>query len=155
MKVESVLFGFIAVFLLIVTVVYWLMSEDPTGTACLALSGGLALMIGYYLWFTSRRMEARPEDRGDADISEGAGEMGFFSPHSWWPIYAAGAVTITAIGLIFGPWLFLVGFVLVLITATGFLFEYYVGINRSQAQTLAALDAMGESATSPHKFLGD
>ena len=68
-----------------------------------------------------------------------------------WPA----AFTITAVGLIFGPWLFLIGFVLVLITSMGFLFEYYVGINRSQAQTLSALEAMGESATSPHKFLGD
>ena len=155
MKVEGLLFGVYAVFLILVTAVYWLLSQDPTGTACLLLSGFLAFMVGYYLWFTARRMEARPEDRGDADISEGSGEMGFFSPHSWWPIYTAGAFTITAIGLIFGPWLFLIGFVLVLITSMGFLFEYYVGINRSQGQTLSALDAMGESATSPHKFLGD
>ena len=150
MKVEGVLFGVYAVFLVFVTAVYWLLSQDPTGTACLLLSGFLALMVGYYLWFTARRMEARPEDRGDADISEGSGEMGFFPPHSWWPIY-----TVTAIGLIFGPWLFLIGFVAVLVTSMGFLFEYYVGINRSQAQTLSALDAMGESPTSPHKFLGD
>ena len=155
MKVEGLLFGVYAVFLILVTAIYWLLSQDPTGTACLLLSGFLAFMVGYYLWFTARRMEARPEDRGDADISEGSGEMGFFSPHSWWPIYTAGAFTITAIGLIFGPWLFLIGFVLVLITSMGFLFEYYVGVNRSQGQTLSALDAMGESATSPHKFLGD
>ena len=155
MKVEGLLFGVYAVFLVFVTAVYWLLSQDPTGTACLLLSGFLAFMVGYYLWFTARRMEARPEDRGDADISEGSGEMGFFPPHSWWPIYTAGAFTITAVGVIFGPWLFLIGFVLVLITSMGFLFEYYVGINRSQGQTLSALDAMGESATSPHKFLGD
>ena len=155
MKVEGLLFGVYALFLIFVTLVYWLLSQDPTGTACLLLSGFLAFMIGYYLWFTARRMEARPEDRGDADISEGSGEMGFFSPHSWWPIYTAAAFTTTAVGLIFGPWLFLIGFVLVLITSMGFLFEYYVGINRSQGQTLSALDAMGESATSPHKFLGD
>ena len=155
MKVEGYVFAFIAVFLVPVTAVYWILSQDPTGTTCLALSIGLTFMIGYYLLFTARRMEARPEDRGDADISEGSGEMGFFSPHSWWPIYTAGAFSLTAIGLIFGPWLFLIGFVLVLITSMGFLFEYYVGINRSQGQTLSALDAMGESATSPHKFLGD
>ena len=155
MKVEGLLFGVYAVFLILVTAVYWLLSQDPTGTACLLLSGFLAFMVGYYLWFTARRMEARPEDRGDADISEGSGEMGFFSPHSWWPIYTAGAFTITAIGLIFGPWLFLIGFVLVLITSMGFLFEYYVGINRSQGQTLGALEAMGEQPTSAHKFLGD
>jgi hypothetical protein len=37
----------------------------------------------------------------------------------------------------------------------GLLFEYYVGINRSQGQTLGALQAQGERPTSVHKFLGD
>ncbi len=155
MRVEAVLFGVYVVFLLVVAAVYWLLSQDPTGTTALVMSGGLAFIVAYYLWFTSRRMEARPEDRGDAEISEGAGEVGFFSPHSWWPIYSAGAFSVTGLGLIFGPWLFLIGFVLVIITASGFLFEYYVGVNRSQAQTLSALEVAGESPTSPHKFLGD
>ena len=155
MKVEGLLFGVYALFLIFVTGVYWLLSQDPTGTACLLLSGFLAFMVGYYLWFTARRMEARPEDRGDADISEGSGEMGFFSPHSWWPIYTAGAFSVTIIGLVFGPWLVLIGLAFLAVTVSGFLFEYYVGINRSQGQTLQALEAMGESPTSPHKFLGD
>ena len=130
MKVEGLLFAIYAAFLLAVSVVYFYLSEDPVGSVCLLLSGGLAFIIGYYLLFTARRMEARPEDRVDAEISEGSGEMGFFSPPSWWPIYAAGAFTIASLGLIFGPWLFLIGFVAVLVTASGFLFEYYVGINR-------------------------
>ena len=155
MKVEGYLFAFIAAFLAAATAVYWFLSEDPTGTACLALAGGLAFIVGYYLSFTARRMEARPEDRSDAEISEGAGEMGFFSPHSWWPILLAGAFTIALLGTIFGPWLFLIGMVAVITASMGFLFEYYVGINRSQSQTLQALEAMGESPTSPHKFLGD
>ena len=93
MKIESYLFGFLAVFFVPVTVTYWLLSKDPTGTTALILTFALSAMIGYYLWFTARRMEARPEDRPDAEISEGAGEMGFFSPHSWWPIATAGAAT--------------------------------------------------------------
>ncbi len=155
MKVEGALFGVIAVFLVFVTAIYWILSRDPTGTTALLLGGGLAAIVAYYLWFTSRRMEARPEDRGDADISEGAGEMGFFSPHSWWPIWLAGATTVTALGTIFGAWLFLIGLGFVAITASGLLFEYYVGINRTQSQTLEALEAMGEKPTSPHKWLGD
>ena len=155
MKVEGLLFAVYAVFLVFVSAVYWLLSQDPTGTACLVLAGGLALMIGSYLIVTARRMEARPEDRGDAEVSEGSGEMGFFSPHSWWPIATAGAFTVLTLGLVFGPWLALIGVLLIVTTSLGFLFEYYVGINRSQGQTLSALDAMGEPATSPHKFLGD
>jgi Cytochrome c oxidase subunit IV. len=39
---------------------------------------------------------------------------------------AAGAA-VTGLGLIFGTWLALIGIVIVVVTATGLLFEYYVG----------------------------
>ena len=61
---------------------------EVIGTTALILSGGLALIIGSYFWFVSRRIDPRPEDRLDADIAEGAGELGFFSPGSYWPISA-------------------------------------------------------------------
>jgi hypothetical protein len=154
-KIEGYLFGFIALFLVPVTVVYWLLSQDPAGTTMLALSIGLAFMVGYYLLFTARRMEARPEDRPDAEISEGSGEIGFFPPHSWWPIFLALSFTVTLLGLIIGPFLVMIGFGLLVVAALGLLFEYYVGINRSQGQTLGQLEAMGEKPTSVHKFLGE
>jgi hypothetical protein len=154
MKVEGLLFAGLAVFLAVVSVVYAVLSQEWVGVTCLALSGGLALIVGYYLLFTARRMDLRPEDRPDAEISEGSGEVGFFAPHSWWPIATAGAFTITTLGLVFGPFLALIGFFLVLITASGFLFEFYVGVNRSQGFTLGELEAMGEAPTSDRKFLG-
>lgn len=155
MKVEGLLFSVYAMFFAGMTAVYWILSRDPTGTTCFALVAGLAFIVGYYLVFTGRRMEARPEDRSDAEISEGTGEMGFFSPHSYWPIYAAAGFALTMIGIVFGVWIVILGVVVILVSTTGFLFEYYLGINRSQGQTLQALEAAGESATSPHKFLGD
>ena len=155
MKIEGYVFAFIAVFLVPVTIVYWVLSQDPTGTTCLALSIGLTFMVGYYLLFTARRMEARPEDRPDAEISEGSGEVGFFAPHSWWPIALAASFATVMIGLIIGPFLVLIGTLFLTIALLGLLFEYYVGINRSQAQTLGALAAQGDRPTSVHKFLGD
>ncbi len=155
MKVEGYLFAFFAVFLVPVTAVYWILSQDPTGTTCLALSIGLTFMIGYYLLFTARRMEARPEDRPDAEISEGSGEVGFFPPHSWWPIVLAAGFAITMVGTVIGPFLAMIGGGILLVAIFGFLFEYYVGINRTQGQTLGSLEAMGESPTSVHKFLGE
>jgi protein-S-isoprenylcysteine O-methyltransferase Ste14 len=155
MKVEGLLFAFLAAFFAVITTVYWLLSRDPTGSACLGLTFGLSFIIGYYLLFTARRMEARPEDRGDAEIAEGAGEMGFFAPHSWWPIALAFSFFLVGAGLVFGPFLMAIGFGFILVTVTGFVFEYYLGINRSQAQTLSALEAMGEQPTSARKFLGE
>jgi hypothetical protein len=155
MKVEGYLFAFLAAFLVPVTAIYWILSQDPTGTTCLVLTITLAFMVAYYLLFTARRMEARPEDRPDAEISEGSGEVGFFPPHSWWPIALAGSFTVVMLGLVIGPFLALIGGGFLVVAVLGLLFEYYLGINRSQAQTLGALEAMGERPTSPHKFLGE
>ena len=155
MRVEGLLFAVYFLFLVVAGAIYWFLSLDPAGSTMIVLSGGLAGIVGYFLLFTARRMEARPEDRPDAEMSEGSGEMGFFSPHSWWPIYTAAAFSVTTLGMVFSWWISLVGMIAIGITASGFLFEYYVGINRSQGQTLSALDAAGEPATSPHKWLGD
>ena len=155
MKIEGYLFLVLAIIIAPCTVVYAMYSGDPTGITCLVLSIGLAVMVGFYLAYTARRMEARPEDRPDADISEGSGEVGFFAPHSWWPIALAGAFAVTMIGTIIGPFLILIGALGLVVTTLGLLFEYYVGINRSQGQTLGALAAQGERPTSVHKFLGD
>ena len=155
MKIEGYLFAFLAAFLAPVAVIYWILSQDPAGTVLLVLTIALAFMVAYYLLFTARRMEARPEDRPDAEISEGSGEVGFFPPHSWWPIALAAAFTVVMLGLVIGPFLALIGGGFLVIAVLGLLFEYYVGINRTQAQTLGALEAMGERPTSPHKFLGE
>jgi hypothetical protein len=154
-RVEGWLFGILAAFFVPVTVVYWYFSEEWAGTTMLALTILLCAMIAYYLWFTARRMEARPEDRPDAEIAEGAGEVGFFAPHSWWPIGMAAGFSLTTLGLIIGPFLALIGLGLLTYTTLGLLFEFYVGQNRSQAHTLGQLRAMGEQPTSMRKFLGD
>jgi small-conductance mechanosensitive channel len=155
MKIEAYLFGVLAVFLAPVSVVYWRLSKDWTGTTCLVFSVLLAFMVAYYLWFTARRMEARPEDRPDAEIAEGAGEVGFFPPHSWWPILMAAAFTVTVVGLVIGPFLAIIGAGFLTVAVLGLLFEFYVGINRSQGHTVGELQAMGEEPTSVHKFLGE
>jgi hypothetical protein len=155
MKIEGLLFSLLSLFFLVCAVVYWLVSRDPTGFTCLLLSGGFAFIVGYYVLFTARRMEERPEDRPDAEIAEGAGEVGFFAPHSWWPIILASTFTLTTLGLVFGPFLVIIGFVAVLLATFGFVFEYYVGVNRTQAFTLSSVEAMGEAPTSTGKFLGE
>jgi hypothetical protein len=155
-KVEGLLFAMISAFLLSITIVYWLLSRDPTGTTALGLSGGLALIIAFYLLMTTHRMVGpRPEDRPDAEIAEGAGEVGFFAPHSWWPLAAAFAFILVGSGLIFGTFMLIIGLGAIAVAVVGFTFEFYLGINRSQAQTVGTLEAIGEAPTSAHKFLGE
>jgi hypothetical protein len=125
MRVEGYLFAAIAVFLGGTDVVYWLTSHDPTGTTALALGTGLGALVGIYLLFAARRMEPRPEDRDDADISEGAGELGFFSPYSWAPLWCALAAATCFLGIVFGWWLFFIGAAFAVPAIGSMLFEYY------------------------------
>jgi hypothetical protein len=127
MKVEGWLFVGCAAFFAAADVVYWHFSKDPTGTTALALSVGLAFLTGFYLLFTGRRLPPRPEDRPNAEIAEGTGELGFFSPHSWWPLITGMSAAVAALGAAIGWWLFLIGMLFVLLSAIGFVFEYYRG----------------------------
>jgi hypothetical protein len=88
-------------------------------------------MCGGYFWFVSRRIDPRPEDRDDAEISDGAGEVGFFSPGSYFPFGIAVAALVAGIGLVYMQWWLIgVGLIAVLVTTAGLLFEYYTGARR-------------------------
>lgn len=155
MKVEGLFFALLSAFLVVSSAIYWPLSKDPSGAVCLVLSGVMCGIVASSLLITARRIQLRPEDRPDAEIAEGAGEVGFFSPHSWWPILLAGAFTTTTLGLIFGRFIVLIGFFSVLVAVAGFVLEYYVGINRTQAETLSTVVAGGNQPTSTTKFLGE
>jgi cytochrome c oxidase subunit IV len=136
MRTEARIFQLVAVFLFVLAAVYGISTAhsrtglEPVGVAALILSGGLCGIIGTFFAFVSRRIDARPEDRPDADIAEGAGELGFFSPGSYWPLGVALAATLAGAGLAFVQlWLVIIGVVLILGSAAGLLFEYYVGQN--------------------------
>ena len=127
MKVEGYLFLGCAIFFGASDYVYWYFSHDPTGSTALALAVGLAFLIGFYVLFMGRRLPPRPEDEPAGEIYQGTGELGFFSPHSWWPLLLSLACATAAIGAAIGWWLFLIGMLMVVLAAIGFVFEYYRG----------------------------
>ncbi|MFQ1000984.1 cytochrome c oxidase subunit 4 [Modestobacter sp. SSW1-42] len=130
MKVEALIFNMITVFCIVAAIVYGLWSKEPIGTTALALSGGLTALIGGFFWFVSRRIDARPEDSKDAEIADGAGELGFFSPASYWPFGLALSAALMGLALAFYyPWLILIAGVALILTIGGLLFEYYIGQN--------------------------
>ena len=141
MKVEARLFLGVAVFCWAAAVLYGVWTGQPNsfshghvewaGLSALVLSGGLLGISGSFFWFVSRRIDPRPEDRLDAEIAEAAGELGFFSPGSYWPLALAGAATLTALGFAFVQvWLVIIGAGAVLFNVGGLLFEYYSGGRR-------------------------
>jgi hypothetical protein len=72
-------------------------------------------------------MEPRPEDRKEAEIAEGAGELGFFPPYSWWPLWCALALAMIVLGVVIGWWLVIIGGVFGVLALQGLIFEYYRG----------------------------
>jgi uncharacterized membrane protein len=127
MKVEGYLFLGCAIFFGGSDLVYWHFSHDPTGATALAVAVGLAFLIGFYVVFTGRRLPPLPQDEHEGEIYQGTGELGFFSPHSWWPLFLGLAAATAAVGAAIGWWLFLIGMLLVVLATVGFVFEYYRG----------------------------
>ena len=84
MKAEAWIFGITTVFVAVVAPGYWFLSGDWTGTSALVMTALLTAMITLYLGFHASRMDPRPEDRKEGEIADGAGELGFFPPYSWW-----------------------------------------------------------------------
>ena len=127
MKVEGWLFAAGFFFFSIAAVIYGLLAEEPVGTVALAFTAGLAFLIGYYLLFTARRIDPRPEDSMTAEIADGAGELGFYSPHSWWPLACGIGAALTFLGVVVGWWLFVIGAIGGGLAVIGLVFEYYRG----------------------------
>jgi Cytochrome c oxidase subunit IV len=127
MKVEGWLFLGCAIFFGVADIFYWNLAHDPTGGTALALAVALAFLIGFYVLFTGRRLPLRPEDDLAGEIEQSTGELGFFSPHSWWPLFVGLAAATAALGVAIGWWMFLIGVLALLLSVIGFVFEYYRG----------------------------
>jgi len=135
MHIEARLFEILTAFFVLAAVVYGVLTSlyghggiEWAGTTALVLTAGLSLIIGTFFRFVARRLDTRPEDYEDAEISDGAGELGFYAPHSWWPILIALAFSTAAVGAaLWLPWLIVAGVVFVLAAVSGLVFEYYVG----------------------------
>ncbi|MFN8089548.1 MAG: cytochrome c oxidase subunit 4 [Mycobacterium sp.] len=138
MHIEARLFEIVCAFCVIAAIVYGVLTSmfEPygiewAGTTALVMTAGLALIIGTFFRFIARRLDTRPEDYDDAEVADGAGELGFFSPHSWWPLLIALSFSTAAVGTaLWLPWLIAAGIVFVLSSVCGFVFEYYVGAEK-------------------------
>jgi len=132
MEVSWRLFNGLGVFYFLLTIIYWQVGGEAVGIAGMALAGCLAIMVGFYLWFTQKRIGVvLSEDRDDAQISDGAGELGFYSPHSWWPLPVGASMVLAGLGLIIGWWLTLIAVGTLMISIIGMVTEYEKPISTS------------------------
>ena len=129
LRVEALLFLAGIVFFVPVGVVYGFVTEwaEPVGSVSLILLGGMFAMAGGYLWLTGRRVDQRPEDDPLGNIEDRAGEVGVFSPHSWWPLVMGAGVALAFLGVAIGWWMTGIGAVVAIISIVGQFFEFSRG----------------------------
>jgi len=127
-KAEAWIFISTTIFFLLVTPAYWLLSHDWTGTSALTMTTLLAAMVSVYLGFHAAKMEPRPEDRKDAEVADGAGELGFFPPYSWWPLWCGLCLAVIALAVALSAWwLVVIGIGVGFLALTSLIFEFYRG----------------------------
>jgi hypothetical protein len=124
MKASYRLFVGLSVFYAIMAVIYYYVGGEAVGITCISLSSGLAGIVGFYVWFNSNRMGLLPQDNLRAEIADGAGELGFYSPHSWWPLPVALSACAAGLGLLMGWWLTLIAVGALFVSIFGFVLEY-------------------------------
>ena len=125
MKAERWIFVFITAFFVVVAPIYWFVSGEIIGTVALLITVVMTGMLAVFFTITSNKIDARPEDDKDGEIIEGAGEVGFFPSQSIWPFWSAAAVTLMALGPVFGWWLTLLGVGLGIWAVVGWTYQYY------------------------------
>lgn len=134
MKIEARIFEAIAVFFIVTGIVYTVATYyyrtgvEWAGVMCLFFSAALSVLAGSYFRFVARRVEIRPEDYDEAEIEDGAGELGFFSPHSYWPISIAAGAALFALCFATHNLAFAIAAAAIIVaTVTGLVMEYHVG----------------------------
>jgi len=134
MKTNVNLFWILLAFFALLTAVYtiWALIDtgrvEWVGTVAIGLCAVLSAFIAFYLQLVNRSTGGvLPEDRLDADIDDGDPELGYFSPWSWWPVFLAGGVTFTFLGLAAGIWIMFYAVPLALLGLVGWVYEYYRG----------------------------
>jgi len=125
MKVSWRLFSGLGFFYALLAIVYWRVGGEAVGMTAIGLSAGLAGLVGFYLWYSARQMGGvLPEDNHVGEIADGAGDLGFYSPHSWWPLLVALSACGAGLGLIIGWWLTLIAIGALIFSIIGFVTEY-------------------------------
>ncbi|MGW7402681.1 aa3-type cytochrome oxidase subunit IV [Streptomyces sp. NPDC054833] len=124
MKVEALLFGGVTLFFAGVAALYGVWSHESAGTAALIVAGGMAAVIAFFCAMQYLRKGRRPQDRTDAEVADGAGPLEFFPAESIWPLVTAFGFALAATGVVFGLWLFLIGFGVLARGVLGMVFQY-------------------------------
>lgn len=126
---EWLVIAFLGGFFALMAIVYAVWSGlEPVGSTALTLLVGLCAVSGGYLFKLSREIDLRPEDDPHGESYQAAGEVGHFSPWSWWPLVCGLAVALVFLGPALHQWWVAgIGAALGLIGTAGHVLEYNRG----------------------------
>ncbi|MEV8527333.1 MULTISPECIES: cytochrome c oxidase subunit 4 [unclassified Streptomyces] len=125
MKAESYLFGGVAVFFLATGVGYgWWSGREPAGTAALTVAFIMSSLICFLFAHNYQRRGTRPEDNDGGKIADRAGPVDFFPARSPYPVLTATGASVAALGIVYGLWLFILGFGVLAAGVGGLTFQY-------------------------------
>lgn len=133
MKREAWIYFPLALFFFVVATGYFFFGRydggklEWAGLAALILAGLMMTMIGGVFYLTGRKMDPRPEDRTDAEVVDGAGDIGFFPTRSIWPFWCAITAGLIFLGPVFGWWLTFLGVGFGAYALAGWIYQYYRG----------------------------
>lgn len=127
MRTETRIFAFWTLFFAIVAAAYWWFTygDEPAGTAALAITALISGGLTFYLWWTGRRTDERPEDDPAGEIDEVEGDYGYFAPKSIWPPLVALSAGIATFGIAIGWWLFMLDIPIAFFALVGWTFEHF------------------------------
>ena len=133
---EAVLFGRLAIFGLVVGVVYWFLTYETAGTVLLIGFGIASTLAAISLWTTPPRSAVQAGLR-DGDQQAGGTDERIPAP-AFAPLIVGAGVAITALGLALGPLILPIGVVVVAIGGRyrleAAIDEAEAGGDRSEAQ---------------------
>ncbi|MEV6290927.1 cytochrome c oxidase subunit 4 [Streptomyces sp. NPDC051896] len=124
MKAEAMLFGGVAGFFGGSAALYGVWSKDETGTVVLVVACAMAALVAFFCLIQYRRRGTRAQDRTEAEVADGAGPVAFFPDESLFPIVTALGFALTATGVVFGLWLFLIGLGVLARGVFGMVYQY-------------------------------
>ncbi|ORC21993.1 MULTISPECIES: cytochrome c oxidase subunit 4 [Rothia] len=129
MKLLANIFAFIGVFLIPVGIVYGFMThfDEWAGFPAILATAVMCLFLWYFLKFTDKKHPDMPYENLEGEIADGAGDYGFYSPWSWWPLFIGAACTIVVLGLAIDWWIVLIAIPFAAAAVLGWVYEYNRG----------------------------
>jgi hypothetical protein len=133
MRVSAVFLLFLGAFFGLIGLVYWFWSYEDGGGVMLLGATLLGFLPGSYYYFWYRRYHGHKyffvgkidqvgdaaDDREDAEVADGAGNIDSFPGSSIWPFVMGMGAFATVLALVFGSWLAFLGVPLILTALVG------------------------------------